>query len=356
MKHSCDKVEPMKNYFIRTDTHDPWRNLAAEWYLSTLISRGDVILYLWQNERTVVIGRNQNALRECRGELLEAEGGYLARRTTGGGAVYHDLGNLCFTFLASPERYDQPKQFSVVMDACRKLGVNTHLSGRNDIITDDGLKFSGNAFSHTSACDIHHGTIMVDVNVEDMKRYLTPSAEKLKAKGVKSVRSRVCNLKDLAGDVTVDVLAKALEESYHKIYGDCTVWDPSILGNEKAQAVYEKYASWDWRYGKSPDCETVCRTRFDWGEVEVHCTLHGLRFRDVKVYSDALDVDLPSKIEAYLKDRRYDLADAVPGRESGKASPVPGGSPGTGSNIRQCEQEQLRQVGEWLRVELADRS
>ena len=304
----------MNCYSIRTTSTNPWHNLAVEKYLSTLVRPGDVIMYLWQNERTVVIGRNQNALVECNTQLLEAEGGYLARRTTGGGAVYHDLGNLCFTFLASPEVYDQEKQFSVVMDACASFGLKTRLSGRNDVITEDGFKFSGNAFSHTSTCDIHHGTIMLDVNVEDLKRYLTPSAEKLKAKGIKSVRSRVCNLRVLCPEVTVDSLCQALNDSFMKIYGKAQILDPGILQNAQVDEICSQYASWDWRYGKSPDCGTRLRTRFDWGEVEIGFTLHRMCFQDVKIFSDTLDVTLPGKLERYLNGKHYDQL-AIPGTD-----------------------------------------
>ena len=169
----------MSNYFIETYTYNPWWNLAVEKYLADRIQPGDMLLYLWQNENTVVIGRNQNALRECRAQLLEEQGGYLARRTTGGGAVYHDLGNLCFTFAASPERYDLGRQMGVVREACRKFGIETRFSGRNDIITEEGFKFSGNAFSVTSQCKIQHGTLMVNVDVSRLGQYLTPSKEKM---------------------------------------------------------------------------------------------------------------------------------------------------------------------------------
>ena len=173
----------MRNYFVESKEYNPWKNLAIEKHLAEGIRPGDFLLYLWQNDNTVVIGRNQNALQECCAQLLEEEGGYLARRTTGGGAVYQDLGNLCFTFMASPERYDLGRQMKVVQKACLAFGIETEFSGRNDIITKEGYKFSGNAFSVTNACKIQHGTLMVDVDTEKMARYLTPSEEKMKAKG-----------------------------------------------------------------------------------------------------------------------------------------------------------------------------
>lgn len=322
------------NYFIQTYTHNPWYNLAAEKYLADQIGEGEVILYLWQNEHTVVIGRNQNAIRECRAQLLEEEGGFLARRTTGGGAVYQDLGNLCFTFLASPEQYDLQKQLEVIQTACRKFGIETRFSGRNDVITEDGFKFSGNAFSKNSRCSIQHGTLMIDVDVSRLGRYLTPSREKMKAKGVKSVQSRVCNLKELNPEITVEAMRQALKESFFELYGEFEELDSSVLENSEVQKTFETYSSWEWRYGKSPECETSYSHRFDWGEVEVWLKLHKMYISEITVYSDALDVELPRKLEQMLLNKRYDMADLELEKETAECTPE--------------QKEKLRQVTEWL--------
>lgn len=296
----------MMNYLVESNNYNPWNNLAIEKHLADQVRPGDLLFYLWQNDHTVVIGRNQNALRECKAQLLEKEGGFLARRTTGGGAVYHDLGNLCFTFVASTERYDLERQMKVIQRACRKFGIETEFSGRNDIITKDGYKFSGNAFSVTSQCKIQHGTLMIDVDKENLSRYLTPSKEKMQAKGVKSVKSRVCNLKELNPNVTVEAMKVALMEAFQEEYGAYEVKMPEYDSKE-VKKIYEEYASWDWRYGKSPECEIVHSKRFSWGEVEVHLKLKNLYIQECKVYSDALDVELPKRIEKLLFNERYDM-------------------------------------------------
>ena len=336
----------MRNYFVESKEYNPWKNLAIEKHLADSVRPGDLLLYLWQNEKTVVIGRNQNALRECKAGLLESEGGYLARRSTGGGAVYQDLGNLCFTFIASPERYDLERQMSVIQAACRKFGIETEFSGRNDILTKEGYKFSGNAFSVTNQCKIQHGTLMIDVNKEQLGRYLTPSEDKLKSKGVKSVASRVCNLKELNSSITVEGMKQAIIEAFQQEYGNsekialvddvdactcagsCGSGSVKIcsLASRKFQEIYEQYASWEWRYGKSPECETVCQKRFDWGEVQVHMKLKNLYVEECKVYSDALDVELPQKIETLLQGQRFDM-----------------------QNVK-TEDKQLNEVITWLRL------
>ena len=316
------------NYLIESNNYNPWRNLAIEKHLADQVRPGDLLLYLWQNDNTVVIGRNQNAIRECNTHLLEEEGGFLARRTTGGGAVYHDLGNLCFTFIASPERYDLERQMNVIKKACQKFGVETECSGRNDIVTKEGYKFSGNAFSVTSKCKIQHGTLMVDVNKEKLSRYLTPSKEKMQAKGVKSVKSRVCNLRDLNPEMTVEAMKVALQEAFEEEYGVYQKIEQSGFDEAEIQKTYEQYSSWDWRYGKSPECELVRSKRFFWGEVEVQLKLKNLHVDECKVYSDALDVELPERLEKLLMNQRFDMREV------------------------HAKEEQIKEVIEWLKVEL----
>ena len=171
-------------------SYDPHFNLAVEKHLLDRVAPGECILYLWQNQNTVVIGRNQNAWAECRTTLLESEGGKLARRLSGGGAVFHDVGNLNFTFLVRDEDYDVDRQLSVIQAACALAGIATEKSGRNDVLAE-GRKFSGNAFYHHAGHAYHHGTLMVDVDKDKLGRYLSPPKAKLEAKGVASVRSRV---------------------------------------------------------------------------------------------------------------------------------------------------------------------
>ena len=204
--------------YIETDNTYPYRNLAMEEYLLLHCGKEECILYLWQNRNTVVIGRNQNAWKECLVSKLEEENGYPVRRLSGGGAVYHDLGNLNFTFLVRKENYDVNRQLNVILEAVKKLGIHAEKSGRNDILID-GHKFSGNAFYEQGDCCYHHGTLMVNVNLGELSRYLTVSKDKLKSKGVDSVRARVTNLTEYAPDLTVDVLKQKLLEAFEEVYG-----------------------------------------------------------------------------------------------------------------------------------------
>ena len=144
---------------------------------------------------------------------------------------------------------------------------------------------------------------MVHVDVSQLGRYLTPSKDKMKAKGVKSVQSRVCNLKDLNPEVTTDAMRQALKESFEELYGSFEELDPQV------KETYDLYSSWEWKFGKSPECETSYSKRFDWGEVEVYLKLNAMHISEAMVFSDMLDVEFPSLIEQLLTGKRYDMAD-----------------------------------------------
>ncbi len=194
--------------FIVSNQTEPYWNIAVEQWLVECADA--VTLYLWRNRRTVVIGQNQNPYSEVNVEALEADGGYLMRRKTGGGAVYHDDGNLNFSFVVPKALYDQQRQFSVIQRAVESFGLHTELSGRNDILAE-GRKFSGNAFSKGRVNDLHHGTLLISGDMSDLARYLKPKPAKLQKHGVQSVRSRVVNLAELNPDITPESIVPRLK-------------------------------------------------------------------------------------------------------------------------------------------------
>lgn len=283
----------MKLQFIVSDQTNPYWNIAVENYLLSLPETEVVTLYLWKNRRTVVIGQNQNPFSECNVEALEADGGYLMRRRTGGGAVYHDDGNINFSFVVPKALYDQTRQFSVIQRAVLDYGIVAELSGRNDILTE-GRKFSGNAFSKGKYQDLHHGTILIKGNMEDLQRYLKPKPAKLQKHGVASVRSRVVNLTELNPEITSESIVPHLRSAFEEIYGDKSVdvGFPDIAARPEVRALYEQFASDDWKYGRWRSFTAQRSAQFDWGGVELSLTVDEARgvITDVQLASDALDL------------------------------------------------------------------
>ncbi len=289
---------------IHTKALDPWWNLAVEEYLVDTVKPGQCILYLWQNENTVVIGRNQNPWRECRTQELELEGGKLARRLSGGGAVFHDIGNINFTFIASKEIYNQDKQLDVILNAVRSFGIDAQRSGRNDIIAD-GRKFSGNAFCFRKNGSYHHGTILVSADFDKLSKYLRVSEEKMRSKGVQSVQSRVVNLSELSQGLSIEKMVEALIASFRLLYDSAAPVEDCVVegkdGREALEELYSKHSSWAWRYGEAPQFDVDIETRFDWGEVEIGFKLEDGIVSNATVYSDALDEAYIARLPELLK-------------------------------------------------------
>lgn len=280
---------------------DPYTNLALEQGLLRAVSAEECILYLWQNERTVVIGRNQNAAAECRLSALEADGGHLARRLSGGGAVYHDLGNLNFTFLMPTEEFDLARQTQVIMRAVRACGIDAQVSGRNDL-TVDGKKFSGHAYCHRGGRSFHHGTLMLRVDQARLERYLSVSPLKLEAKSVPSVRARVGNLADWSPSLTVGALKEALTEAFEMVYGlRARPFPMDALDAEALARERERFASPEWKYGRYGTYEASREARFPWGTVRVDFTLRDGCFAEAALWSDGLDAEALSRIPALLR-------------------------------------------------------
>ncbi|MGI6690706.1 MAG: lipoate--protein ligase [Christensenellales bacterium] len=289
-------------WLLESAAYDPALNLAVE---ESLLLGGvpNPSLYLWQNSHTVVIGRGQNAWKECRTALLTEEGGTLVRRSTGGGAVYHDMGNLNFSFVMPKHLYDVPRQLDVIRRAVAAFGIHTERSGRNDIvITATGGKFSGNAFRVTGDTALHHGTLLYAVDMDRLGRYLAPSKQKMQAKGVGSVRARVDNLVNHAPGMTIAQLKQVLYEAFKAEYGGGMPVDwQENLDTGTVEQLREKYASWDWTYGRTPRFDILLTHRFLWGEVELMLSLRQGRVHGVQCFSDAMDADLTDRLTAALE-------------------------------------------------------
>ncbi len=293
-----------------TDTHDPWYNLAVEEYLLNHLAADEVIFYLWQNQNTVVIGKNQNPWRECQIKLLDQDSGKLARRISGGGAVFHDLGNLNFSFIVPKAVYDLQRQLKVILTAVQSLGIAAEFQGRNDLQVV-GRKFSGNAFCWKTQSVLHHGTLLVEADLEKLTKYLQVSSDKIRSKGVDSIRSRVINLSDCVPLLNIHHVAEALLQSFAQEYGPPhkQYSETGHLDAAEIRALYDRNASWGWRYGHAPEFDILLETRFNWGDLQLYFKLTNGNITHAQVYSDALDEAFISQLPCIFQGCKLNAQD-----------------------------------------------
>lgn len=294
---------------LLSESTNPWFNLATEDWIFRELDPHTHTLFLWRNDNTVVIGRHQNPWVECKVQKMEDDGVYLARRQSGGGAVFHDLGNTNFTFLSARDGYDQDANFAIIISALATFGITAERSGRNDILAE-GRKISGSAFKHTKERSFHHGTLLINADLGRLVDYLNPHKKKLTAKGIKSVRSRVANLTEFDSSLDHDTISQAVMESFFTYYG--ARCEPELLDGSTLRAIpsldryYQQMADWEWRFGHTPDFSHHLEERFDWGGLDIHLDVHRGVIRESKIYSDAMDPEMISHLEAALPGAKYE--------------------------------------------------
>ncbi len=279
---------------VISDKYSPYENLAKEWSILNNCKSDTVYFYLWQNSPTIVIGANQNPFTECNVPKIKEDNVFLARRKSGGGAVYHDNNNLNFSFIADKSLFDVDKQLNVIINTLGKFGVTAEKTGRNDIYVD-GKKFSGNAFFHTKNASLHHGTILVDVDMTNMAKYLTFPKEKLSTKGVKSTSAKVVNLKTIIPTLTIKDLIKCLESAFLDTYsGDMITLTDELKDIDK---VTRLFSSDDYIFANWENFSVVASGAFDWGVVKLSCVYVSDKIVDISLNTDSLDTELMEKLK-----------------------------------------------------------
>ena len=299
-----------KLYVIESPLFQAPDNLALEAWLTGCAGRlqDAAILYLWQNEKTVVIGKNQNAWRECRVLQLMEDGGCLVRRLSGGGAVFHDLGNLNVSFCVPRKDENTERQTGVILNALHLLGVHATANGRNDLELD-GRKFSGHAAYRQREAVCHHCTLMLHVDSDAMERYLSVSPLKLRSKAVDSVRARVVNLSDRFPSLTIPALLQALKESFGNVYGLPVQTFDRPIPKDELTALRDRFASWEWTYGRQIPFDIEEAARFDWGEAVLQLQVSGGVLQHVTCYTDAMDPVWTERMSDALQGVRFTVED-----------------------------------------------
>jgi|SRR5690554_348126 len=296
---------------IINEKTDPRYNLALEEYVLKKLPKDNDYILLWQNEPAIIIGRNQNTHEEINSKYVKEHNIHVVRRISGGGAVYHDFGNLNYTFVTNNTR-DNLNNFrkftEPVIKALNSLGVKAEFAGRNDILID-GKKFSGNAQTYYRDRMYHHGTILFDADLDMVAKVLQVKLEKIESKGIKSNRSRVTNIlpylekpmtiKEFQNYLLTFILGTEDIESktYHLTEEDYQNID---------KLMKEKYATWEWNFGENPDFALTKEKRFAGGKVSFRLDVSEGYIKNVKIFGDFFGKTEVSKLEQVLKGVKFE--------------------------------------------------
>ncbi|WP_394583189.1 lipoate--protein ligase [Cytobacillus firmus] len=292
---------------------DPRINLAIEEYALKDLDIEETYLLFYINEPSIIIGKNQNTVEEINTEYVEDNGIHVVRRLSGGGAVYHDLGNLNFSFITKDDGdsfHNFQKFTEPVTEALQKLGVNAELSGRNDLMAE-GRKISGNAQFSTKGRMFSHGTLLFDSEIESVVSALKVKKDKIESKGIKSIRSRVANISEFLDEkITIEEFRTLLLKN---IFGDLGEIPEYKLTDEDWERIHqlsrERYQNWDWNYGRSPKFDLQHSHRFPVGQIDIRLNVTKGKIEGCKIYGDFFGVGDVSEIENKLTGIRYEKSE-----------------------------------------------
>lgn len=297
--------------YITNLSNDPHYNLAFEEFCFKNLPEGEDYVFLWINGPAIIVGKNQNTVEEINQEFVKENNIKVVRRITGGGAVYHDLGNLNFSIFTKSEgkeRIDFGQINIPILKSLERFGIEAKLSGRNDLTVDE-KKVSGIAQSVWKGRILNHGTILFDTDLTVLSKALNVRADKYESKGVKSVRSRVTNIKPYMKD-NVDILKfkEMLLDYIFEYAGEDKI--EYVLSSEQLHginALYEeKYSTWEWNYGESPDFGVKNYRKFPAGGIEVRIQVKSGEINDIRIFGDFFGTRDIAELENALKGAKYE--------------------------------------------------
>lgn len=282
---------------------DPYINLAIEELLYNSYEENSLVLFLWQNNNSVVVGQNQSVYSQCNMDIIKANKINVVRRKSGGGAVYHDLGNLNYTFISNYHDSVISDNVNIIISSLNMLGINAVPTGRNDIMVSD-KKISGNAFYRDDHKICHHGTILVDSDLSMMYDVLNVETDKWKDKGIDSARGRTINLKEINPDISVDKIKKCLYDilsvSYSVIETYHSFFD-LIKNVDDINKIAMLYSSKSWIFEKKFNESLELRRKYSWGSLQIKLIIDNNSISDCLMFSDALETEIIQSINNVLK-------------------------------------------------------
>lgn len=304
--------------FIDSKPTDPYFNMAMEEYLFT--QREDDVCVLWQNSPAIIVGKHQNTMAEIDYEYTLREKIPVVRRMSGGGCVFHDLGNLNFTYIVNKGEFGDYAGFTrSLRNYMHTLGLKAELSGRNDLLID-GRKFSGNAQHYHKGRLLHHGTILLGADMKHLTLALKPDEEKIKSKGIKSVKSRVANINEFS-DISVEEFRRGFGQAIIKETG-AEVYEYTAHDMEEIQKLAkEKYSTFEWNFGFSPKYSFRKKKRFSGGGIEVLMNIEEGIIREVTLYGDFFSERGTEELTLALTGCKHDadaISDVLSGLDTGK--------------------------------------